>query len=640
MCGIVGIFGFGGDLTGQKNTLELMANSLHHRGPDEKGSYFSDNIALGFRRLSIIDIANGQQPVLSNDRTVVSICNGELYNHDELRRELQQLGHQFSNRSDTELIPALYQSFGDNFARKINGQFAFAVYDLRKNRLLLGRDHVGIAPLFYANIKKGIVFASEIKGLLEHPEVPRKVNLRGLDQVFTFPGTVSPCTLFQGVESLSAGSVLVIESDGQTKSQTYWDLDYPLAEELDESRSIMDCVDELDAALRQSIKYRLQADVPTGSYISGGLDSSLISAIVADLTGNVPRHSFSIAFDDPRIDERNHQSVMVKLLNSIHHEVVVGPVQVEKHLLDMVKFSETPLRESYNACSLMLSEMAKQNGIKVILTGEGADELFGGYVGYRLDVHRTEGLKADKKLDSIMEDQMRKHLWGDCDFFYEKEYHAFSESKRAIYSMHLNKDFKDFDCLSNSPVNLNQLQGRHHFHKRSYLDFKLRMADHLLADHGDRMAYANGVEARYPFLDTSVIDVARKIHPRVMVKDGQEKFILKTLAKKYLPNSIISRQKFSFVAPSSSALLFKNKQKILKLLSPERIQNDGFFNSDTVDHLIKRYESNDQEINQTFEDDWLMIILTFNIFLDTFNMNKYEKPTLPQIKFEVKEEGW
>jgi asparagine synthase (glutamine-hydrolysing) len=640
MCGIVGIFGFAGGLTGQQNTLELMADSLHHRGPDEKGSYFSENIALGFRRLSIIDIENGQQPVVSNDRSVVSICNGELYNHHELRRELQQRGHQFTNRSDTELIPALYQSFGDNFARKINGQFAFAVYDLKKNRLILGRDHVGIAPLFYANIKQGVVFASEIKGLLEHPEVPRQVNLRGLDQIFTFPGMVSPCTLFQGVESLSAGTILVIEGDGQSKNQTYWDLDYPLVEELDESRSIMDCVDELDAALRQSIKYRLQADVPTGSYLSGGLDSSLISAIAADLTGNVPRHSFSIAFDDPKIDERSHQTVMVKLLNSIHHEAVVGPAQVEKHLLDMVKFSETPLRESYNACSLMLSEMAHQNGIKVILTGEGADELFGGYVGYRLDAHRTEGLRAVNKLDSIIEDQMRRHLWGDSDFFYEKDYHAFSENKRSIYSIELNKKFKEFDCLARSPVKLNQLDGRHHFHKRSYLDFKLRMADHLLADHGDRMAYANGVEARYPFLDTSVIDVARKIHPQIMVKDGQEKFILKTLARKYLPDSIINRNKFSFVAPSSSVLLLKNKQGILKLLSAERIKKDGYFNPETVDHLIKKYSDKNQELNQTFEDDWLMIVLTFNIFLDTFKINKLEKKPLQTIKYEAKEEGW
>lgn len=640
MCGIVGIFGFGGGLTGQQNTLELMANSLNHRGPDEKGSYFSDNVAFGFRRLSIIDIKHGQQPVLSNDRTVVSICNGELYNYHELRRELKQLGHQFVNRSDTELIPALYQSFGVNFARKINGQFAFAIYDMRKNRLILGRDHVGIAPLFYAPIKQGLVFASEIKGLLEHPGVSRQVNLRGLDQVFTFPGTVSPCTLFQGVESLSAGSTLVFEADGQSKSETYWDLDYPLIEELDESRSVMDCVDELDAALRQSIKYRLQADVPTGSYLSGGLDSSLISAIAADLTGNAQRHSFSIAFDDPRIDERSHQTIMVKHLNSIHHEVVVGPTQIAKHLFDMVNFSETPLRESYNACSLMLSEMARQHGIKVILTGEGADELFGGYVGYRFDVHRAGGLRADRNLDSIMEDQMRKHLWGDCDFFYEKDYHALSESKRAIYSMELNKEFKDFDCLSCSPVNLQQLQGRHHFHKRSYLDFKLRLADHLLADHGDRMAYANGVEARYPFLDTSVIDVARKIHPRIMVKDGQEKYVLKTLARKYLPDSIIDRQKFSFVAPSSSALLLKNRQKIIEFLSPKRIIMDGFFNPETVDRLIKKYEKIDQEVHQTFEDDWLMIVLTFNIFLDTFRIEKLIKKITPNIKIKINEEGW
>lgn len=627
MCGILGVFAPAIPAPVARERLAAMADALRHRGPDDEGFHSAPGIGLGFRRLAIVDLVTGNQPMTSGDGTVVSVCNGEIYNHAELRAELEQRGHRFRTRSDTEVLPALYQEYGPEFPARMNGQFAFALYDTARRRLVLGRDHVGIAPLFLAETAEGLVFGSEIKALLRHPAVPRRVDPTGLDQILTFPGPVSPRTLFAGIESLPPGTVLVADADGGRRRAAYWDLDYPDAAEIDDSRPADDCVEELDAALRQAVRYRLQADVPVGGYLSGGLDSSLIAAIAADLTPGERRHSFSITFEDGRIDESPHQRLMARRLGSLHHETAVGPRDILARLPDIVRHAEAPLRESYNACSLILSGMVRAQGLKVVLTGEGADELFGGYVGYRLDLHRGQADEDPADLDALLEAQLRRRLWGDGGFLYEKNYLAAAETKRALYAPALRAGFDGFDCLNQPPVDVRRLAGRHPFHKRSYLDFKLRMADHLLADHGDRVAFANGVEARYPFLDIGVIDVARRIPPSLMVRDGEEKHLLKRLARRYLPAEIIDRKKFSFVAPSSAVLLRQDIPLVEELLAPERIRRDGYFDPDTVERLKRLYRDPAHEVNQTFEDDLLMVVLTFGLFLDEFGLPPYAADT-------------
>lgn len=626
MCGIAGIYTPHRTAPVAQSVLDAMTEAVRHRGPDEQGRFMAPGVGLGFRRLSIVDLAAGHQPVRSQDATVVSVCNGEIYNHVALRRELEAAGHRFASRSDTEIIPALYQTFGLDFARRINGQFAFAVYDQVRHRLVLGRDQIGIAPLFFAQTDAGLVFGSEIKALLAHPGVSREVDLRGLDQILTFPGLVSPQTMIRGVESLPPGTVMVFEADGSRRSLRYWDLDYPLADEIDHGRRLEDCVDELDAALTQSIRYRLQADVPVGNYLSGGLDSSLITAMTQTLTPGDRRHTFSITFDDARIDESRYQQLMVQALDSQHHSVCMRPGDIESRLADIVRCAEAPLRESYNACTLELSRLARDAGVKVVLTGEGADELFGGYVGYRLDMLRqTASRSADAAdgaddLANILERQMRERLWGDGDFFYEKPYHAFRETKRALYAATRHTGMADIDCLQGTLVDASRLRGRHPFHQRSYLDFKLRMADHLLADHGDRVSYVNGVEARYPFLDVQVIEVAGRIPPHLMVHEGEEKHVLKQLARRYLPAAIVDRQKFSFVAPGSSSLARQATPQVQALLSPQRIVRDGVFDPVAVAQLQRQGLVPGDEPNQTFDDDVLMVVLTFNLFMDLFQL--------------------
>ncbi len=629
MCGIAGFYSPHRHAIAPA-VLAGMTDVLSHRGPDDRGVYLDAGVGLGFRRLSILDLVAGNQPMASNDGNVVSVCNGELYNHAVLRRALETAGHRFHSRTDTEVVPALFQMHGVQFARHLDGQFAFAVYDRREHRLVLGRDPVGIAPLFLCVTDRGVVFGSEIKALLSHPDVPREVDLRGLDQILTFPGLVSPQTLVRGVESVPPGTVIVFESDGSRKTHRYWDLDYPLASDIDHGRRLEDCVDELDAALRQAIRKRLQADVPVGNYLSGGLDSSLIAAIARDLTPGEQRHTFSITFQDPRIDESGPQRLMAQALQSLHHERRMGPEDIQAGLEDIVWCAESPLKESYNACTLELSRMARQAGIKVVLTGEGADELFGGYVGYRLDSLRGS-TTSDDDLDAVLERQMRLRLWGDEHLLYERPYHRFTSAKRALYSPARSAHAHLIDCLQASPVDIEQLRGRHPLHQRSYLDFKLRMADHLLADHGDRVGFANGVEARYPFLDLGVIDVARRIPPALMLHEGDEKYVVKQLARRYLPQRIVERRKFSFVAPSSVAMLRAGSPRIRELLSPERVERDRVFDPEVVRSLLRQSERPGDEPNQTFDDDILMVVLTFNLFTDMFGLRVPDAPARPDL---------
>lgn len=628
MCGIAGLFAFDRDAPLAADALAAMLATLVHRGPDDVGVYYGEGAVLGFRRLSILDLQTGNQPMWAADRSVVSVCNGEIFNHQELRADLHARGCVLHTRCDTEVIPWLYAEYGAGFVSRLRGQFALAVYDLRQRRLVLARDQVGIAPLFFTRIPSAsgrqIAFASEIKALLKVPGVTRALDPTGLDQILTLPGVVSPRTLFQNIASVAPGNALLFEHGGHTQQWRYWDLEYPLHSITAPPHPLTPAglthvVDELDAALNQAVQRRLQADVPVASYLSGGLDSSLLAAIAAKLQPDTPLSTFSITFPQHEHDESIYQRMMTKALGSQHQARAVTPTEIAAQLRRMVIAAETPLRESYNACSLLLSGMVHDHGMKVVLTGEGADELFGGYVGYRLDAvrHAADG----NALDAQLEAELRERLWGDRHLFYERNYLAHNELKRSLYADDFGEQFDHFHCVREPLIDREQLRGRHPLHQRSYLDFKLRMADHLLADHGDRVSFANSVEARYPFLDLDVIDCVRRIPPDWMTHNGIEKYVLKELARRYVPAAIVERPKFSFVAQSSADLLQADPQWLADVLSPARIKRQGYFNPDAVAHLVTTFREPGFQLNQTFEDDLLMIVVTFGILLDEFIAN-------------------
>ena len=617
MCGFAGIYTRDSASPVDGTVLERMTEALRHRGPDEGGVHNEAGLGLGIRRLSIIDVAHGQQPIYNEDRTVVAVCNGEIYNHVALRRRLVEQGHRFRADVDVEVLVHLYEEHGPEFVEQLNGQFAFALFDSRTRFLMLARDPAGIAPLFYAWRDGTLLFGSEIKALLEHPAVKPSVDLTALDQVLTLPGPVSPRTLFAGVESLPPGQFLAVTAAGSER-KTYWDLDYPLRAE---ARDVpAPDFDDLERRLYESVERRLQADVPVGFYLSGGLDSSLIAALVhrvdRDRAAGGQRQAFSIAFPDRAIDERAFQSLMAQHLGASHHTAVFEPSELAARLTQMVRHAEAPLKESYNSCSLLLSESVHRNGMKVVLTGEGADELFGGYVGYRVD--RADDGHAG--LDDWLERDLRARMWGDESFFYEKHYTRFREVKSAIYAPALADALDTFDCSRQPLIDTAKIRGRHPVHQRSYVDFKVRLADHLLADHGDRVAYANSVEARYPFLDPDVISWVQAAPPEWLVRDGVEKYPLRVVGRRLLPEAIASREKFGFVASSSALLLQSRVEWVEDLLSHARIKRAGYFNADTVERLKSQYRTPGFSVNTTFDLDVLMFVLTFEIFRECFSV--------------------
>lgn len=619
MCGFAGYIDLGGGgAPADRDVLARMTRRLVHRGPDSDGYFAEGGFGLGFRRLSIIDLDGGDQPIFNEDGSVVLACNGEIFNYRELHDELVERGHAFRTRSDVEVLLHLYEEEGTSFLNRVNGQFAFVIYDRARGRLFAARDQMGINPLYYARAGGVLIFASEVKAVLEHPLAPREVDLTGLDQVFSFPGLVSPRTMFKGVESLPCGHLLTVEG-GAVSVAEYWDLDYPLAEDAHACESEEFYVGRLGELLERSVSYRLQADVPVGFYLSGGLDSSVIGAMIGRVSPNSRRHSFSIGFEAKEICEAPFRRLLSGVVDSEHHEIVFDWAEISRRFSDMIYHAECPVKESYNTCSMALSEAARRAGVSVVLTGEGADELFAGYVGYRFDRYGTRGA-SPSDLDALLEEELRERLWGDRDFFYETDQHALRETKRAIYSAGVNELYDEFDCLKHPLVNAARVRGRHPVHQRSYLDFKLRLCDHLVADHGDRMALANSVEARYPFLDLSLVEFAARVPPGLKLKGFTEKYILKRVAEGLVPRQIIEREKFGFHAPGSPYLLRQGIEWVDDMLSPERLRRQGYFDAEVVGRLRAAYSREGFKLNLPFESDLLMVVLSFNVFLDLFDL--------------------
>jgi asparagine synthase (glutamine-hydrolysing) len=619
MCGIAGIFDAGRTRPVEGHLRDAMVQALRHRGPDDDGSFEAPGIALGFARLSIMDLAGGNQPHSNETGDIVCVCNGEIYNHRALRQELERRGHRFRTHCDVEVLVHLYEDHGPDFVRQLNGQFAFAIYDQRRHHLVLGRDQAGIAPLFHTQIDGQLVFASEIKALLAHGKFERRVDLRGLDQILTLPGLVSPSTMFEGISALPPGHLLVA-NDVQATPRAYWDLTYPEARHAAKAEDPEHYANGLEERLLASVKLRLDADVPVGLYLSGGLDSSLIGALAKQVAPGQDFHSFSVCFPQTEIDERAAQRWIASELGTIHHEIDFPATEIIGRLRQAILAAEAPLKESYNTCSLGLSALVRETGLKAVLTGEGADELFAGYVGYRLDAAGGPSRGSAEGLEALIEEELRGDLWGDTGFFYERDYAMFRDARAGLYSADVAALLPCFDCTGQALVNPIMMAGRHRLHQRCYADFKLRLADHLLADHGDRVCYANSVEARYPYLDLDLIEFTQTIPPGLLVRDGQEKWLLRQVARKYLPPALAGAEKFSFVAPGAAYLLQQRVDWIDDLLSPAMLKRQNYFDADAIERLRNQQLASRTGVNTTFETDALMLVLSFGIFLETFGM--------------------
>jgi asparagine synthase (glutamine-hydrolysing) len=617
MCGVCGFIKFNGRVSEEDEKIVTRMNSkLFHRGPDAQETLLFDNIALGFSRLSIIGLSNGMQPIFNEDQSLVLVCNGEIFNYIELRDQLKKQGHVFKTHSDVEVIVHLYEEYNMEFLNMLNGQFAFALYDKRNQKLMCARDHMGICPLFYTMADDTFIFGSEIKAILEHPLVKREVDLVGLDQVFTFAGLISPRTMFKNIHSVENGHYVTVENNGRISKHEYWDLVYPEGEVAMNGKPEKYYVDRLEELFERSIALRLRSDVPTGLYLSGGLDSSMITMKVSKMHPDIRKEVFSIDFPDSKISESPFQILVANESNSNLNKKTFFFSDISERLKKVIYHCECPLKETYNTASLSLSASTREKGIKVILSGEGSDELFAGYVGYRFDKMRA--LKFVQNESSPDEEVLRERIWGDKDMFYETNFLELASIKESLYSDAVNAVFNDINCINHPVINKNRLHNRSILNKRSYIDYKVRLVDHLVSDHGDRMALANSVEVRYPFLDKDLIEFSTQIPTDLKLNDFTEKYILKKLASRFVPNAIIEREKFGFVAPGSPYLLQNNIEYINDLLSYDLIKKQGYFNPDKVEALKKTYQQKDFTLNIPFESDLLITVITFGILLDEF----------------------
>ncbi|WP_244898203.1 asparagine synthase (glutamine-hydrolyzing) [Paenibacillus xylanexedens] len=594
-----------------------MIDKLKHRGPDGTEVYADNCVGLGFSRLSIIDLEGGMQPIWNEDRTIVMVCNGEIFNYKELRLASQSKGHIFRTNTDVEVIIHLYEEHGTSFLNKLNGQFAFALYDLKEKRMFCARDQVGIAPFYYTFVDGMFIFGSEIKAILEHPSVGREVDLVSLDQILALPSIVSPRTIFKNISSLPSGHYMTICEGASPQIYEYWDLIYPKLDEALPFRTEAEYIEKVDELLTKAVSMRLQSDVTVGMYLSGGLDSSIICSKVIEISSS-PRTAFSVDFAAEDYSESRFQRIMIDHLKLEHVVELCDVSRIVDGLSSAVYHAECILKETYDTASLLLSNAARKNQTKVILTGEGADELFAGYMSYKFDKIRNKSgnvYQNDEK-----ENIYRQKMWGNKHFFYEKYYAQDEVKRRQLYSSRMNEKFESFNFIDYPIINSKRIQNIDPLHQRSYVDFKTRLPDHLLSDHGDRVTFANSVEARYPFLDKDLIEYVRLMPTNMKLKGMDGKYTLKMLAESLVPKEIIKRPKTPFAAPGSPEILRYKSEHIESILSYDTIKRQGYFDPDQIESLKKRYSSDSFRLKVPYEEDLLMPVITFGMLIEQFKL--------------------
>jgi asparagine synthase (glutamine-hydrolysing) len=611
MCGIAGIVNLDNASLppATEAVLRAMADAIVHRGPDEGGVYCQGGAGLAHRRLSIIDLATGQQPMLSQSGDISLVFNGEIYNYIELREALIQKGRHFVTRSDTEVIIHLYEEYGLEFVDQLNGQFAIGLWDNRRKRLVLTRDRVGICPLYYTLDDGRLLFASEIKALRPALSNGLHINKEALDQIFTFWAPVSPHTIFENVYEVSPGQMLVLEN-GKINKHIYWDWEFSDKDFWRSSEE--EQAAELHDLLIDATKIRLRADVPVAAYLSGGLDSSVLVAMIYHY-GNVPLTTFSLNFSEADFDEKSYQSMLIRHLQADHSHLMVNTEDIASNFKQTLYHTETPILRTAPVPMGLLSSLVRQNGFKVVLTGEGADEVLGGYDIFKeAKVRQFWSVNPQSSFRPLLLKKLYPYLkLPDSDqgaylreFFGESldqpNHSCFSHLPRwtttakakRFYSDELNAELSGRSMAVMEESLPEKLRQMHPFNRAQYIESKSLMAGYLLTSQGDRMLAKNSVEGRFPFLDHRVIEYANRVHPKYKMKGLNEKSLLKKSMARYLPREIIHRHKQPYRAPDMKAMSGHYLGEELRHhLCPSELQKNGLFDGKKVQFLLKKADS-------------------------------------------------
>ncbi len=635
MCGIAGFLGSAVSPNSAPDLLKRMAFALSHRGPDEMDIHSAPGLGLAHARLAVVGLADGQQPMADAGGDLVISYNGEIFNYVELRERLQARGRRFLTGSDTEVILHLYDEMGTACLDELNGDFAFALWDARRRSLWLARDRMGVRPLYYTEIGGTLYFASEVKALMQVPGFNAELDPLALDQIFTLWAPVAPRTAFKRVSELPPGHTMMITQGGDHKIRRWWHLDFPRNGEF---ASPADPVQQLGALLEDATRVRLRADVPVGAYLSGGLDSSLIAALAARLApGRL--ETFSVGFRSAEHDESCWQAEVAEELGVTNHQILCGEEEIAGDFPDIVRHTECPVLRAAPAPLYRLAGLVRDNGMKVALTGEGADEIFAGYDIFREAKVRRFCARQPRsahrpllfrrlypylpQLQRQSADYLARFFSADADgladpLFSHRPRFRSTASAKLFYSAALKDELGGYDAAADLAAQLPADFGHWHpLNQAQYLETRFLLPGYILSSQGDRMMMAHGVEGRYPFLDHRVVTFASGLHPSLKLRGLQEKLILKEVARGLVPDSVVNRPKQPYRAPDSQA--FSNsaaRAPVEAALSCGALVDTGLFNLKMIEKLI--YKSSNGRATSFKDNTAFMGVLSAQLWHQTF----------------------
>ena len=611
MCGIAGIYNYHSSKEpSTEQNVKKMLSMINHRGPDESGVYLDENLGIGNVRLSIIDLSSGQQPMCDETGRYWIVYNGEIFNYLELKSKLESIGVKFKTNCDTEVVIQMYAKYGSECLTQFNGQFAFCIWDRNKKEMFLARDRVGIRPLFYWSQNDTFAFCSEIKGLFTLNRIERSLDQESLAQIFTFWTTLTPKTPFKNIVELQPGHFMKVNSNG-IQIQKYWSMNFTSGKEV-QSKSFTETVEELDELLNDAVKIRLRADVPVGAYLSGGLDSSFTTAYIKDIDPHI-LNTFSIGFTDKTYDETAFQLEAAKFFGTNHTAFSCTSEELAENFAETIWHTEFPILRTSPTPMFLLSKKVRESNIKVVITGEGADEFLGGYNIFkeakirRFWANEPNSTARPKLLTKLYPyipllkdspDLALKMFFGyklketeDPLYSHLLRWHNTSRIKSFFsddYASSLNGNDPLNKIINNLPISFESWSN---LSKSQFLEANIFMSGYLLSSQGDRMAMGNSVEGRYPFLDYRVIEFCNQMPDNYKLNGLNEKFILKKLSIGKIPDSITNRSKQAYRAPINSLITQKSTSYLKDMLSDQSLSSFGIFNPEKVKNLLAKIET-------------------------------------------------
>lgn len=626
MCGIFGVFNYKEPLEVTKNEIIKGIKFLTHRGPDGEGLYISNNIGLGHRRLSIIDLEGGTQPISNEDNSIFIICNGEIYNYSEIREKSILKGHIFKTKSDSETVLHLYEEKGSACLEDLNGIFSFAIWDSNKNKLFLARDRLGIKPLFYYYTRYGIAFSSEVKSFLTLEDFRKELNPEAVKDFFSLGYVLHPRTIFKDVYNIPPGYFLEVVN-GKSILKEYWDINLRRYEQ----GSLQDLMSLINNQIATSVRMQLVSDVPVGAFLSGGLDSSAVTYYMKRFHTDNKVMTFSIGFKEKTYSELDYAKISSDYLNTEHKQLIVSPEEPD-FIENLIWHNDEPFGDTSAVPMYYVSKLARKH-VKVVLSGDGGDENFGGYETYIADIisksYRTicpkflrrvfkkivyslpvtfNKVSLDYKLKRFSEgaelDSLGAHFWWRLIFT--------PDEQKELFSSHLKGSIDSYDPLDTFRYYFNKTEGMPILKRLSYVDYKTWLVDDILKK-VDRTSMAHSLEARVPLLDHTLVELSINIPDKLKVHFGTTKYVFKRTMQDKLPSKIIWRRKSGFNAPVSHWINGELRWAVKEYLSEERLLRTGLFEPDFVNKLIERHI-------ERKEDNGLKIwcLLNFMIWFELF----------------------